>query len=125
LGKFALENFDNFFNDYKKTNNLAPEALLALDHFLTVLNEYLDLDDDLNEVLIANNTIISWYSYTNMSASEDCIRAVSKYYNEPEFSNVSINMNVKESEDYNTSEGTCFGKVLLIPSFNTLCLAKY
>ena len=47
-----------------------------------------------------------------MAASRDSIRAVSKYYNEPEFSNVSINMNMeKEADDYNTDEGTCFGKV--------------
>lgn len=125
MGKFTLENFDSFFNDYKKTNNLAPEALLASNHFLAVLNEFLDLDDDLNEELITNKTSISWYSYTNMSASGDCIRAVSKYYNEPEFSNVSINMNVEEAENYNTSEGVCFGKVLLILSFNTSYLAKH
>ena len=55
-----------------------------------------------------------------MSASGDYIRAVSKYYNEPEFSDVSINMNVEEVEDYNTNEGTCFGKVLFIPLFISL-----
>ncbi|PKB99063.1 hypothetical protein RhiirA5_430336 [Rhizophagus irregularis] len=85
LGKFALENFDEFFDN-----------------------------DNLTEEMIINNTIISWYSYTNMTASGDCVRAVSKYYNEPEFSNVSINMNVEEAEDYNTNEGTCFGKVLML-----------
>ncbi|POG61929.1 hypothetical protein GLOIN_2v1785978 [Rhizophagus irregularis DAOM 181602=DAOM 197198] len=84
--KFALENFDEFFDIYKEKNSLASEALLALSCFLTALNDFFDLDDDLNEELITNNTIISWYSYTNMTASEDCIRAVSKYYNESEFS---------------------------------------
>ncbi|CAG8778139.1 4007_t:CDS:1, partial [Rhizophagus irregularis] len=83
--KFALENFDEFFDIYKEKNSLASEALLALSCFLTALNDFFDLDDDLNEELITNNTIISWYSYTNMTASEDCIRAVSKYYNESEF----------------------------------------
>ncbi|PKK56859.1 hypothetical protein RhiirC2_799155 [Rhizophagus irregularis] len=73
LGKFALENFDEFFDIYKEKNSLASEALLALSCFLTALNNFFDLDDDLNEELITNNTIISWYSYTNMTASEDCI----------------------------------------------------
>ncbi|CAB4415994.1 unnamed protein product [Rhizophagus irregularis] len=114
LGKFALENFDEFFDSYKEKNSLASDALLALSQFLIVLNEFFDLDDDLTEEMIINNTIISWYSYTNMAASGDCVRAVSKYYNEPEFSNVSINMNVEEAEDYNTNEGTCFGKVLML-----------
>ena len=84
------------------------------------MSEFFDLDDDLNEELIANNTNIAWYSHTNMSASGDYIRAVSKYYNEPEFSDVSINMNVEEVEDYNTNEGTCFGKVLFISLFISL-----
>lgn len=120
MGKFALENFDKFFDSYKEKNSLASDALLALSQFLIVLNEFFDLDDDLNEEMIINNTIISWYSYTNMAASGDCVRAVSKYYNEPEFSNVSINMNVEEAEDYNTNEGTCFGKVLFVLLLNIL-----
>jgi hypothetical protein len=103
-----LENFDEFFDIYKEKNSLASEALLALSCFLTALNDFFDLDDDLNEELITNNTIISWYSYTNMTASGDCIRAVSKYYNESEFSNVSINMNVEEANNYNTNEGTWY-----------------
>ncbi|RGB24469.1 hypothetical protein C1646_676365 [Rhizophagus diaphanus] len=35
LGKFALENFDDFFVIYKEKNSLASEALLALSCFLT------------------------------------------------------------------------------------------
>ena len=114
LGKFGLENFDGFFDKYKEKNNLAAEALLALEHFLTTLNAFFDLVDDLHEETIINNTSISWYSYTNVAASGDYIRAVSKYYNEPEFSNVSINMNVDKADDYNMDKGTCFGKVFIL-----------
>lgn len=106
-----LENSDRFFNEYKEKHSLAAEALLALEHFLTTLNSFFDLVDDLNEEIISNNTNISWYNYTNLTASGDYIRAASKYYKEPEFSNVSINMNVEEADDYNTDKGTCFGKV--------------
>jgi len=114
LGKFGLENFDGFFDKYKEKNNLAAEALLALEHFLTTLNAFFDLVDDLHEETIINNTSISWYSYTNVAASGDYIRAVSKYYNEPEFSNVSINMSVDEADDYNMDKETCFGKVFIL-----------
>ena len=79
-----------------------------------VLNAFFDLVDDLHEETIINNTSISWYSYTNVAASGDYIRAVSKYYNEPEFSNVSINMSVDEADDYNMDKGTCFGKVFIL-----------
>ena len=60
---------------------------------------------------------ISWYSYTNISSSGDYIRAKSMYYNEPSFSDVSINMSEEESEDYNTYEGACFGKVFYLTKF--------
>ena len=113
LGTFLLEMFDEFFTTYKAKNILAPEALLALKYFLPALNEFLDLYGDLSEEIIANNTNIHWYSYTNMVTSEDYIRAISKYYNESAFSNVSVNMNAEEIEDYNTDNGICFCKVCI------------
>lgn len=113
MGTFSLLMFDNFFTAYKATNTLAQEALMALDHFLPALSEFFDLCDDLNQDMV-DNTSISWYSYTNMVASGDYIRAKSKYYNQPEFSNVSINMNEEEVDDYITDEGLCFAKVNII-----------
>ena len=78
------------------------------------LNKFFDLNNNLNKELITNNTSISWYNYMNTTANENHVRAVSKYYNEPEFSNVSINMSVDEADDYNMDKGTCFGKVFIL-----------
>ena len=111
LGRFSLEKFEEFFNKYKLNNTLAREALTALEQFLPSLNEFFDLCEDLTEEMLNGNTEISWYSYANVESSGDYIRAKSMYYNEPSFSNVSINMSVEEVEDYNTDDGTCFGKV--------------
>jgi len=111
LGKFPLENFEEFFNNYKANNTLAQEALTALDQFLPSLNEFFDLCDDLSEEMLRGNTEVSWYSYANVESSGDYIRAKSMYYNEPSFSDVSINMSGEEIEDYNTDMGACFGKV--------------
>ena len=108
LGIFLLKDFDNFFNTYKLNNVLAQEALTALDNFLPALNEFFDLCEDL---LNAENSKISWYSYTVVASSGDYIKAKSAYYNEPSFSDVSINMSEEETEDYNTHEGACFAKV--------------
>ena len=108
LGTFLLKDFDDFFDNYKSENVLADEALMALKHFLPALNDFFDLCENLTD---ANNSKISWYSYTNITSNGDYIRAKSKYYNEPSFSNVSINMNEEETEDYNTDKGACFGKV--------------
>src|SRR5436190_5697228 len=87
LGTFLLKDFDVFFDNYKSENVLADEALTALKHFLPVLNDFFDLCENLTD---ANNSKISWYSYTNITSNGDYIRAKSKYYNEPSFSNVSI-----------------------------------
>ena len=108
LSTFLLKDFDEFFNNYKLNNVLANEALMALDHFISALNEFFDLCESLTN---AENAIIRWYSYTSITPSNDYIRAKSKYYNEPSFSDVSINMSEEEVEDYNTDEGACFGKV--------------
>src|ERR1700730_2781895 len=110
LGTFFLKDFDMFFDNYKSENTLANEALLALEHFIPSLNEFFDLYDNLSEEMV-RETKISWYGYANISSSGDYIRAKSKYYNELSFSDVLINMSEEEAEDYNTHEGTCFGKI--------------
>lgn len=111
LAKFSLENINAFFDNYKLDNILAPEALMAMDQFLPALNEFFDLFDEITEEMVINNTEISWYGYANLESSGDYIRAKSLYYNQPSFSDVSINMSVEEVEDYRTDDGTCFGKV--------------
>jgi hypothetical protein len=111
LGKFSLEKFEEFFNNYKVNNTLAQEALTALEQFIPSLNEFFDLCEDLTEEMLIGNTEVSWYSYVNVESSGDYIRAKSMYYNEPSFSDVSINMSGEEIEDYNTDMGACFGKV--------------
>jgi hypothetical protein len=111
LGNFSLETADNFFLSYMEKNKLASEALLAFEHFFLSLNKIFDLYKDLTEDVITGDTTIKWYRYTNMSTSNDYIRATNKYYNEPSFSNVAIS--VDESEEFKTDNGTCFCKVCL------------
>src|SRR6266496_5062937 len=111
LGKFSLENSEEFFNNYKVNNTLAQEASTALDQFILSLNEFFDLCEDLFEEMLMGNTEVSWYGYANVESSGDYIRAKSMYYNKPSFSNVSINMSGEEIEDYNTNMGACFGKI--------------
>ena len=83
LGKFSLENSEEFFNNYKVNNTLAQEASTALDQFILSLNEFFDLCEDLSEEMLMGNTEVSWYSYANVESSGDYIRAKSMYYNEP------------------------------------------
>ena len=90
---------------------MAQEALTALEQFIPSLNEFFDLCEDLTEEMLIGNTEVSWYSYVNVELSGDYIRAKSMYYNEPSFSDVSINISGEEIENYNTDMGACFGKV--------------
>src|SRR5947209_2778800 len=109
LGKFSLENSEEFFNNYKVNNTLAQEASTTLDQFILSLNEFFDLCEDLSKEILMGNTEVSWYSYANIESSGDYIRVKSMYYNEPSFNDVSINMSEEEIEDYNTDMGACFG----------------
>jgi hypothetical protein len=113
MSTFSLLAFDEFFDTYKATNTLIPEALMALANFLSALNEFFNLSDNLNKDIVMNYTTIHWYSYTNMVTSGDYIQAKSKYYYTPEFSNVLIKMNEQEIDDYNTDESSCFDKVYI------------
>ncbi|RGB43846.1 hypothetical protein C1646_808980 [Rhizophagus diaphanus] len=70
-------------------------------------------DSSVQGILYLKIYSTTWYSYTNITSSKDYIRATSRYYNEPSFSNMLINMSEEESEDYNTYEGACFGKAVL------------
>ena len=110
---FSLSGFNQFTSLYKQTNNhLAPEVLLAFEQFLPALNKFFDLFEDLTEEMVAGNMTINWYSYITAASSGDYILcANSKYYYNSEFSNISINMNKEEINDYRTDQGICFGKV--------------
>ncbi len=111
LGTFFLKDFDIFFNNYKLENILANEVLMALDHFLLALDEIFGLYENITNM---KNAKIRWYSYTNITSSRDYIRAKSKHYNEPSFSDVLINMSEEETEDYNIVKGTYFSKMQYI-----------
>ncbi|CAJ0758836.1 10795_t:CDS:2 [Entrophospora sp. SA101] len=91
-GNFTLSTFDSFINIYKTSHHLASEAEKAFDVLIDSLNE-----------------------------GTDIVRAKSKYYNAPAFSDIAINMNEEEAKEYNTIDAVdsiiepihvipCFGK---------------
>ena len=56
LGKFSLENFEEFFNNYKVNNILTQKVSTALNQFILSLNEFFDLCEDLSEEMLMGNT---------------------------------------------------------------------
>ena len=55
--------------------------------------------------------IVKWYKVAVIS-SGDVIRAISNWYQQEVFDNISVNMSPDEIKDYITHDGMCFGKVI-------------
>jgi hypothetical protein len=116
IATFRLESFDEFVTSYKASIDfLASEAVEAFNQFLPALDRFFDLCEELTEYNYMNDDDISikWYKSAEIS-SGDTIRAVSNWYHQVLFDNISVNMNSDENEDYTTYDGTCFGKVILL-----------
>lgn len=112
IATFKLSLFDEFVTSYKANNILASEALDGFNHFLTALSRFFNLLEEFTNNNMDNDTItIKWYSSAIISSS-DTIRANSNWYQQAVFDNISINMHSDEIENYITSDGMCFGKVL-------------
>jgi hypothetical protein len=111
IATFKLSLFDEFVKSYKSSNDLAFEALEAFDQFLPALDKFFDICEELTDDEIRNKDVfVKWYKSAIIS-SGDTIRAISEWYNQAIFDNISINMSSDEIEDYTTNDGMCFGKV--------------
>ncbi|CAG8662146.1 2634_t:CDS:2, partial [Gigaspora margarita] len=118
-GTFNLSEFDEFVNSYKRLHQLAPEALDGFDHLLSALDEFFK---SLHDILRIDNMkiFITWYN-SAISSSGDTIRAMSDYYSHAQFDDVLVNVN-EEMGQYNTYDGACFAKVLIVCSVRALAL---
>ncbi|GBB91572.1 hypothetical protein RclHR1_18950001 [Rhizophagus clarus] len=113
IATFKLSLFDEFVTSYATTNTLTSEALVAFDQFLQALDKFFNLYEELTENQMENrNIFIKWYKSAIIS-SGDTIRAMSDWYNQAIFDNISININSDEIDKYDTCDGMCFGKVLM------------
>ena len=75
---FKLSLFDQFIKSYKSANNLAPEVLEAFEQFLSALDKFFDLYEELTENEISSNDIfVKWYKSAIIS-SGNIIRAISE-----------------------------------------------
>ena len=108
-GSFTLPTFNEFVNTYTATNYLAPEAEEAFNVLIDSLDQYFNFIENITDEDV-KATLIKWYTNAIVSGN-DIIRARSNYYGTPAFSNVAINMNEEETENYNTFDGICFAKV--------------
>ena len=114
IATFKVSLFDEFVKFYKSGNDLALEALEAFNQFLPALDKFFDLYEELTENEMSDrDVLVKWYKSAIVS-SGDTIRAISEWYNQAIFDNISINMCSNEIENYTTNNGMCFGKVSII-----------
>ncbi|GES94792.1 kinase-like domain-containing protein [Rhizophagus clarus] len=78
---------DSLYNTYKTSHQLASDAEKAFDVFIDLLNKYFNLIEDIT--------------------NEDVEKTLIRY-------NIAINMNKEEAEEYNTVDGICFAKILIL-----------
>ena len=97
---------------YEKTNNpnINDNMIRGFRQFLGCfdffLEDILEVDD------IEECSIIIYGTATLKNGS--IIRATNKYHNKPWFSDVAISMDTTEFSDYQSDEGLCYGKILLM-----------
>ncbi|KAF0413270.1 zn-finger domain-containing protein [Gigaspora margarita] len=73
------------------------------------------IDQVINQLQNANNLWINVFDFAYLdNDNKVIIRAVSNYYNQAAFSDVCIEMDELEQNDYLTDNGMCYAKVLLI-----------
>lgn len=116
IATFKLSLFNEFVTSYKTSNSLALEATEAFDQFIPSLDMFFDLYEELTEHNInSDDVFVKWYKSTVIS-SGDTVRAISNWYQQAVFDNISVNMSTDEIGDYITHDGMCFGKVNIILS---------
>ncbi|CAG8481185.1 5782_t:CDS:2 [Funneliformis mosseae] len=81
IATFKLSLFDEFVKSYKFVNSLASETSEVFNQFLSALDRFFDLYEELTENEMRNRDVfVKWYKSAIVSSS-DTIRAISEWYN--------------------------------------------
>ena len=110
LFETKLTEADVYFREKMNDPNVNENMVKGFDKFLGYLDIF--LDDILETDNIEEYNIITYGTVTLENGS--IIRATNKYHNKPWFSDVAISMDSDESSDYQSDEGLCYGKILLM-----------
>ena len=104
-----MSNLNSFIDTYKISYYLTSEAKLVFDILIDLLNKYFDCIKDIINGDV-KDILIKWYTNIFIRGT-DTIWAKSNYYDISAFSNITINIDEEEAENYNTFNGICFAKV--------------
>lgn len=110
LFETKLTEADIYFCEKMKDPNIDKNMIKGFKQFLECFDYF--LEDILKVDDIEECDIIIYGKATLENGS--IIRAINKYHDKPWFSNVAISMDPDESLDYQSDEGLCYGKILLM-----------
>ncbi|RHZ49860.1 hypothetical protein Glove_510g35 [Diversispora epigaea] len=99
-----------YFCEKMNDPNINDNIIKGFNQFLECFNDFLD---NILKVKNIKECDIIIYDTATLE-NESIIRAKNKFHDKPWFSNVAISMNSNESSDYQSDEGLCYGKILLM-----------
>lgn len=108
LFEFKLSDAHTFFEGKCSDPEIDDKMKAGFAKFLECLNLYTDLQD--GNITSVDECIVKIYGSATLE-NLAIIRANSKYYKKPWFSNVSVRMNLDELFEYNSDKGICYGQV--------------
>ncbi|RHZ76423.1 hypothetical protein Glove_197g95 [Diversispora epigaea] len=99
-----------YFCEKMNDPNINDNMIKGFNQFLECFDDFLDNILEVKNIKECDIIIYSTATLENGSI----IRAKNKFHDKPWFSNVAISMDSNESSDYQSDEGLCYGKILLM-----------
>ncbi|RHZ83388.1 hypothetical protein Glove_95g46 [Diversispora epigaea] len=90
--------------------NINDNMIKGFDQFLECFNDFLENILEIKDIKECDIIIYGMATLENGSI----IEAKNKFHDKPWFSNVAISMDSNKSSDYQSDEGLCYGKILLM-----------
>ncbi|RHZ77337.1 hypothetical protein Glove_180g64 [Diversispora epigaea] len=99
-----------YFCEKINDSNINDNMIKGFDQFLECFDDFLENILEIKDIKECDIIIYGTATLENGSI----IRTKNKFHDKPWFSNVTISMNSNESSDYQSDEGLCYGKILLM-----------
>ena len=113
---FCLIDYTTLLQEAKKLD-WNSERMLGLKKLPEVINIYFKTFENMSTSKFKEETInITLFESVKLKSGQ-IVRASNSFYNEPFFSDVSIQMVEEERLKYETDDGICYGKVSVIKIF--------
>ena len=108
--EFKLDKINDIIN-ILNNNGEVTEWIGAFTNLLNCLDLYFKLLENLEEEVDNENIIIKTFTYFKLENNQ-FVRATNLWYGEPLFTNIAIEMDYEEVNEYANDSGLCYAKVM-------------